>query len=275
MADNGIEDSHRWPEGALRATDVSRSFEGVEALRGVTLELERHEVVGLIGPNGAGKTTLINLITGFDLPTAGRIELADEDVTSWRARRRARAGLARTFQHGHLFRALSVAENIELAALGVGMKTREARRVCHGLLDALELRDRAEVLAGALAHGEEQKVGVARALASRPRYVLLDEPAAGLSEADIESFSVLVRRVRDDFGAGVLLIDHNMAVIMDVCDRIHVLDQGQTLASGTPADIRGNIDVVGAYLGSSGGPSDGSGGGSGAAPSGTEAAAND
>ena len=242
----------RWPEGSLRATDLSRSFEGVDALTGVGLEIESHEIVGLIGPNGAGKTTLINLFTGFDLPTAGRIELGDEDVTSWGASRRARAGLARTFQHGHLFRALTVAENIELAALGVGMRAGEARRICGELLDALELRNRAEVLAGSLAHGEEQKVGVARALASRPRYVLMDEPAAGLSESDIESFSALVRRICDDYRAGVLLVDHNMAVIMQVCDRILVLDQGRTLASGTPAEIRRNIDVAAAYLGSSG-----------------------
>jgi branched-chain amino acid transport system ATP-binding protein len=252
VADNDNGAGGRWPEGSLRATDVSRSFEGVHALQGVTLEIDRHEVVGLIGPNGAGKTTLINVITGFDLPTSGRIGLGDEDVTGWRAVRRARNGLARTFQHGHLFRSLSVAENIELAALGVGMSSREARKVRVELLDALDLRDRGGMQAGELAHGDEQKVGVARALASRPRYVLLDEPAAGLSEADIESFSALVRRVRDDYGAGVLLVDHNMAVIMGVCDRIHVLDQGRTLASGTPSEIRRNIDVAAAYLGSPG-----------------------
>jgi branched-chain amino acid transport system ATP-binding protein len=250
-AENGST-SNRWPAGALRATYVSRSFEGVHALQNVALEIERHEVVGLIGPNGAGKTTLINVITGFDRATSGRIELAGEDITHWSPIRRAHAGLARTFQHGHLFGALSVEENIELAALGVGMPARQARRVCAELLDALELRNRAGVRAADLAHGEEQKVGVARALASRPRYVLLDEPAAGLSESDIESFSALVRQVRDDFSAGVLLVDHNMAVIMDVCDRIHVLDQGRTLASGTPAEIRRNIDVAAAYLGSSG-----------------------
>jgi branched-chain amino acid transport system ATP-binding protein len=252
VADGATADGSRWPEGSLRATDVSRSYEGVDALQGVTLEIDRHEVVGLIGPNGAGKTTLINLITGFDLPTSGRIELGEDDVTNWRARRRARAGLARTFQHGHLFGALTVTENIELAALGVGMKAGAARRICSELLDELELVDRRHVLAGALAHGEEQKVSVARALASRPRYVLLDEPAAGLSESDIESFSALVRRVRDEYRAGVLLVDHNMAVIMDVCDRIFVLDQGRSLASGTPAEIRQNIDVTAAYLGSSG-----------------------
>jgi branched-chain amino acid transport system ATP-binding protein len=224
----------------------------VHALQGVSVSIERHEVVGLIGPNGAGKTTLINLITGFDLPSSGRIVLGDEDVTMWRARRRAHAGLARTFQHGHLFRALSVAENIQLGALGIGMSARQARSVCGELLEALDLKERAEIPAGALPHGDEQKVSVARALASRPRYVLLDEPAAGLAESDIVSFANLVRRVRDEYRAGVLLVDHNMALIMDVCDRIHVLDQGRTLASGTPAEIRRNIDVAAAYLGSSG-----------------------
>jgi branched-chain amino acid transport system ATP-binding protein len=160
--------------------------------------------------------------------------------------------LARTFQHGHLFRALSVAENIQLGALGIGMSPGQARSVCAELLDALDLNERAQIAAGALPHGDEQKVSVARALASRPRYVLLDEPAAGLAEADIVSFANLVRQVRDEYGAGVLLVDHNMALIMDVCDRIHVLDQGRTLASGTPAEIRRNIDVTAAYLGSSG-----------------------
>ncbi len=218
----------------------------------MTLEIERHEVVGLIGPNGAGKTTLINLITGFDLPSSGSVTLGGDDVTRWPASRRARAGLARTFQHGHLFRALSVAENVELGALGMGMSAGEARKVSLELLDALELRDRAAVPAAALPHGEEQKVSVARALASRPRYVLLDEPAAGLSDSDLESFAALVRRVRDEYGAGVLLVDHNMSLIMDVCERIHVLDQGRTLAAGTPAEIRRNIDVASAYLGSSG-----------------------
>jgi len=252
VADSGKPDAQRWPEGSLRVTDISRSFEGVEALQGLTLEVKRNEVVGLIGPNGAGKTTLINLITGFDLPTAGKIELADENVTTWRTIRRAHAGLARTFQHGHLFRALTVRENIELAALGVGLKAREAAQICNELLEALDLRHRTEIPAGALAHGEEQKVGVARALASRPRYVLLDEPAAGLSESDLESFSALIRGIRDDYRAGVLLVDHNMALIMGVCDRVLVLDQGRLLASGSPAEIRRNIDVTAAYLGSSG-----------------------
>ncbi|MBV8999784.1 MAG: ABC transporter ATP-binding protein, partial [Solirubrobacterales bacterium] len=146
----------------------------------------------------------------------------------------------------------SVAENIQLGALGIGMSRGQAKAVCSELLEALDLKERAQIQAAALPHGDEQKVSVARALASRPRYVLLDEPAAGLGESDIISFANLVRRVRDEYGAGVLLVDHNMALIMDVCDRIHVLDQGRTLASGTPAEVRRNIDVTAAYLGSSG-----------------------
>jgi branched-chain amino acid transport system ATP-binding protein len=221
----------------------------VDALDGVTLELHRHEVVGLIGPNGAGKTTLVNVISGFDFPTAGTVELEDDDITRWTPARRGRAGLARTFQHSRSFRGLSVRENVEVAALGVSARPREARRRADRLLDLLGLRHRGDVPAAALPHGDERRLGVARALASNPQYVLLDEPAAGLPEAEVPEFSAVVRSIRDDFGAGVLLIDHNMSLVMAVCDRIHVLDQGRTLAGGTPAEIRGNLDVAAAYLG--------------------------
>jgi branched-chain amino acid transport system ATP-binding protein len=233
----------------LRATGVSRAFEGVHALEGVTLELRRHEVVGLIGPNGAGKTTLVNVITGFDLPTAGTVELDGRDVTRWRPGRRGRAGLARTFQHSRSFRNLSVRENVEVAALGAGSRPRAARRRADELLELLGLGARAESPASALPHGDERKLGVARALATGPRYVLLDEPAAGLPETEVPEFAAVIRIVRDDFEAGVLLIDHNMALVMEVCDRIEVLDQGRTLASGTPGEIRRNLDVAAAYLG--------------------------
>jgi branched-chain amino acid transport system ATP-binding protein len=237
--------------GSLRAVGVSRAFEGVAALSDVDLDLARDEIVGLIGPNGAGKTTLVNVLTGFDRPTSGRVELEDEDVTGWPAHRRGRAGLARTFQHGHLFRALSVRENVEVAALGVGAGPREARRRADELLGLLGLADRQDAEAGVLPHGDERKLGVARALAMRPRFVLMDEPAAGLHEAEIPDFAAVVRAIRDDFDAGVLLIDHNVPLIMEVCDRIHVLDQGRTLAEGPPAEIRRNLDVTNAYLGGS------------------------
>jgi branched-chain amino acid transport system ATP-binding protein len=239
------------PGGLLRAAAVSRSFAGIRALEDVTLELARHEVVGLIGPNGAGKTTLVNIVTGFDTPTTGAVELEDRDITGWRPYRRGRAGLARTFQHGHLFRGLTVRENIEVSALASGARARDARRRTSELLDLLALGPRAEQAASILPHGEERKLGVARALATRPRFVLMDEPAAGLPEAEIPEFVEVVRTVRDRYEAGVLLIDHNMPLIMAVCDRIHVLDQGRTLAAGTPEEIRANLDVTNAYLGGS------------------------
>ena len=191
------------PGETLRASSVSRSFEGVQALRDVTLELRRREVVGLIGPNGAGKSTLVNVLTGFDRPDEGSVELEGREITGWSPQRRARAGLARTFQHSRSFRGLTVRENVEVAALGAGTGPREARRRADRLLDLLGL-------AGVAGRG-----------------------AAELAQHD----------------AGMLLIDHNMALVMGASDRIHVLDQGRTLAAGTPVEIRGNLDVAAAYLG--------------------------
>ena len=239
------------PGGTLRASSVSRSFSGVEALRGVTVEVRRGEVVGLIGPNGAGKSTLVNVLSGFDRPTYGTVELEGRDVTGWSAHRRGRHGLARTFQHSHAFGALSVRENVEVGALGAGAGARGAALRSHELLGLLGLDAYADMPAAALAHGDERRLGVARALAGEPRFVLMDEPAAGLPEAEVPDFAAVVRSVRDDHGAGVLLIDHNMALIMDVCDRIYVLDQGMSLAEGTPTEIRANLDVAAAYLGES------------------------
>jgi len=230
---------------------VSRSFEGVRALDDVTTEVRRTEVVGLIGPNGAGKSTLVNVLSGFDAPTSGTVELDGEDVTRWPAHRRGRAGLARTFQHSRSFRNLSIRENVEIAAIGTGTGPREARRRADELLELLGLDRRAGDSASSLPHGDERRLGVARALATEPRYVLMDEPAAGLTEAEVPAFAAVVRAVRDDHEAGVLLIDHNMALVMEVCDRIHVLDQGETLAEGSPSEIRANLDVAAAYLGES------------------------
>jgi branched-chain amino acid transport system ATP-binding protein len=251
VAEQAIAGNEGRPGGTLRASSVSRSFEGLRALDGVTLELHRHEVVGLVGPNGAGKSTLVNLMTGFDFPSSGSVELEGRDVTRWSAPRRSRAGLTRTFQHSRSFRSLSVRENVEVAALGVGAGARDAARRADELLELLALSAHADIPAGALAHGDERRLGVARALATRPRFVLMDEPAAGLPEAEVPDFAAVVRSVRDDHAAGVLLIDHNMALVMAVCNRIHVLDQGRTLADGTPAEIRGNLDVAAAYLGES------------------------
>jgi branched-chain amino acid transport system ATP-binding protein len=233
----------------LRASSVSRSFDGIEALRDVTFELAHGEVVGLIGPNGAGKSTLVNVLSGFDRPTSGTVLLAGRDVTGWSPNRRGRHRLARTFQHSHGFPALTVRENIEVSALGVGTGPRIARQRANELLDVLGLAAYANTAAGSLAHGDERRLGVARALATEPHFVLLDEPAAGLPEAEVPAFAAVVRSVRDDHGAGVLLIDHNMALVMEICERIVVLDQGMVLAEGTPAEIRSNLGVAAAYLG--------------------------
>jgi branched-chain amino acid transport system ATP-binding protein len=184
LAAASSDDLKRRPGETLRASAVSRSFEGVEALRDVTLELHRGEVVGLIGPNGAGKSTLVNILTGFDRPSAGTVELEGRDVTRWKPNRRGRAGLARTFQHSHAFRALSVRENVEVAAIGAGSSPRTARDRAQELLELLGLAKNAGGPAAALAQGDERRLGVARALATNPRFVLLDEPAAGLPDAE-------------------------------------------------------------------------------------------
>ena len=238
------------PGGSLRASSVSRSFAGVEALRDVSLELRQEEVVGLIGPNGAGKSTLVNILSGFDRPTSGRVLLEDRDVTRWPAFRRGRRGLARTFQHSHAFGGLTVRENVEVAALGVGASQRAATRRANELLGLLGLSEHADQPASSLPHGDERRLGVARALATEPRFVLMDEPAAGLPEAEIPDFAAAVGTVRGR-GAGVLLVDHNVALVLEVCERIHVLDQGTTLAEGTPAEIRSHLGVAAAYLGES------------------------
>jgi branched-chain amino acid transport system ATP-binding protein len=239
----------RPPGARLRAAGLSRSFQGVRALEDVDLELHRHEVLGLIGPNGAGKSTLVNLLSGFDLPSSGKVELEGRDVTRWSAHRRGRAGLARTFQHSRSFRNLTVRENVEVAALGAGSRPREARRRAAELVALLALDAYADASAAQLPHGDERRLGVARALATKPTFVLMDEPAAGLPEAEVPEFASVVRAIRDEHETGVLLIDHNMALVMSVSDRVQVLDQGRTLAEGTPAEIRANLDVTAAYLG--------------------------
>jgi branched-chain amino acid transport system ATP-binding protein len=235
--------------GSLQARAISRSYAGVRALVDIDITVHRHEVVGLIGPNGAGKSTLVNLLSGFDSPSDGVIVLDGADITSWPAYRRVRAGLARTFQHGHAFPALTVRENIEVAAIGIGGSRRLARRQATELLELLGIGDHAGVDASSLSHGDERLLGVARALATSPKYVLLDEPAAGLNEEEIGGFAAVVRMVCDERETGVLLIDHNVPLVLDVCDRIQVLDQGVTLAEGTPAEIRDHPAVAEAYFG--------------------------
>jgi branched-chain amino acid transport system ATP-binding protein len=235
----------------LRARGVSRAFAGVRALDDVTLDVTPGEIVGLIGPNGAGKSTLVNVLTGFDTPTGGTVELDGTDVSTWTARRVARAGVARTFQHGHSFASMSARENVEVAALGVGASPREARRRGEEALALVGIAHRAADPASALSHGDVRLLGVARALATQPRFLLLDEPAAGLNEEEAEGFGAVLNSLRSEGSTGILLIDHNVPLVLDHADRIHVLDQGRTLAVGSPAEVRTNQAVIDAYLGES------------------------
>ena len=236
---------------SLKVTGVNRAFAGVKALTDVSLEIIPGQVLGLIGPNGAGKSTLVNIISGYDYPNTGSIALNGTNVTTVKPHKRARQGLARTFQQGHLFSGLTVRDNLEAAALGAGASAHQARDRAENLLTEFHIHDLADHAAHSLPHGLERLVGVARALALEPDFVLLDEPAAGLNEGEIGDFADNIRHLRDR-GLGILLIDHNVKLILSICDRIHVLVEGKTLLEGTPEEVRSSDELAEAYLGRSG-----------------------
>ncbi len=233
----------------LEARHVTVRFDGIVALDRVDLSLKRGEILGLIGPNGAGKTTLVNVLSGFQAPDEGRVALDGEDMTGWLSFRIARRGLARTFQAVRLFRDLTVLENVELAATGMGLGRAAARQRAWEILDRLGLAAMATRRAAELPYGDERRVGIARALAAQPRYLLLDEPAAGMNEEEAAQLAATVRAIREKLACGILIIEHNMAVIMELCDRIQVLEHGRVIALGAPAAIARDPEVRRAYLG--------------------------
>ena len=236
---------------ALRAEGISVAFGGLRVLRGVDLTLRRGQALGLIGPNGAGKTTLVNVLSGFLAPDAGTVRLDGADVGGRSPARLARAGLGRTFQAALPFPHLSGLESVAVGALGVGVGRREAVAVAADVLARLGMHEQAALPAGSLPPASQRLLGVARALAAGPRYLLLDEPAAGLSEAEAEELVAILWGVLEDFGCGILLIEHEMSVVMGLCPRVQVIDDGVTLRIGSPAEIQADPAVVEAYLGSS------------------------
>ncbi|GAB4066788.1 ABC transporter ATP-binding protein [Ancylobacter sonchi] len=233
----------------LAAEGLSVRFSGLLAISDVTLRLARHEILGLIGPNGAGKTTLVNCLTGFQAPTDGRVVFGEEDTTGWSAARFRAHGIARTFQAGRLFKDMTVAENVEVTGVGLGLGLKAAREHAMALLGWIGLADKAQAKAGTLAYTDQRRLGIARALVLSPAFILLDEPAAGMSDAECEELMALVSAIPKSFTSGVLLIEHNMRVVMGISHRVHVLDGGKTLAEGSPAEIQKHEAVMAAYLG--------------------------
>jgi branched-chain amino acid transport system ATP-binding protein len=233
----------------LAADGIEVRFGGLTAISDVSLTLEREEILGLIGPNGAGKTTLVNVFSGFQEPTKGRVLLDGESAAEWPPHRFRRSGIARTFQSGRLFRDMSVLDNVEVPAVNLGLNRRRAAKHALMLLDWMGLVNKANLPAGVLPYTDERRLGIARALAMAPAFALLDEPAAGMSDLECDDIMHLIAEIPKRFGCGVLLIEHNMRVVMGLCDRVHVLDGGRTIATGTPAEVQSNPTVIAAYLG--------------------------
>lgn len=231
----------------LRAQGLSRAFGGVRAVDAVDFDLAQGEIQALIGPNGAGKTTFVGLLSGRIAPDAGRITVGTQDITKMPAYRRVQLGIAYTFQITSIFPGLSVFDNVALA-----VQSRGARELDAAVAEALHrvgLTDHPDKTAGTLSYGHQRLLELAMGLALQPRILILDEPTQGLAAGEIEGFTALIRTLVPKMT--VLLIEHNMDVVMDLADRITVLNQGLVLARGTPAEIRANTAVQAAYLGGS------------------------
>src|SRR5262245_11252066 len=231
----------------LTVSGVVVNFQGLRAIDNVSLTLSRGEVLGLIGPNGAGKTTLVNVLTGFQVVDSGEVRLAGEDIARWKPHERSRRGLVRTFQSVLPFGGLTALENVEAGAMATGAGRKAARDAARQVLASLGLAAKAERRVDTLPFGEERRVGIARAIAMKPQFLLMDEPAAGLNDAECDDLMTVINRIRDDIDCGVLLIEHRMSLVFRLCDRIQVLQQGATIAIGRPDEIRADAKVRQAY----------------------------
>jgi len=249
----------------LGVEDLSISFGGLAALSGLGLEVREREIFALIGPNGAGKSTVFNVITGLYRPSRGRITLGDDDLLALAPHQIARRGVARTFQNTEVFRQLTALDNVLIGrhthlragvirgALwlpGVGREEARARESAYALLARLGLGDVAGVEAGSLPLGAQKRLEIARALASEPRLLLLDEPAGGLNPTETQTLMVVIRGLRDESGLTIVVVEHDMELVMGISDRVAVLDHGRKIAEGRPGEIARADAVVEAYLGS-------------------------
>jgi branched-chain amino acid transport system ATP-binding protein len=248
-------------DALLAVEQVTVEFGGNRALSDVDIDARAGEITGLIGPNGAGKTTLFNVITGLQSPTGGRVRFDGRDVSRLDTHRRARLGIARTFQRLELFTDLTVRDNLRVAGeirntwSGLGRAGRGPRRInvakeTERVLDLIGLRDRADVDVSTIPTGTARVVELGRALMIQPRVLLLDEPASGQSDDETRAFEALLRTLVREDGLSIVLVEHDMALVMEVCDRIHVLDFGEVIAVGSPVQVRDDPRVRDAYLGS-------------------------
>jgi branched-chain amino acid transport system ATP-binding protein len=251
-------------KGLLTIEKLTMEFGGLTAVNELSLELAPGELMGLIGPNGAGKTTVFNMVTGNLPPTRGKIVFDGKEITGRKPHKITAQGIARTFQNIRLFNDLTVFENVMVSfhyqirssflggILGLPRYRHEAkaaRDTAAHLLEEVRLADLAGEKAGRLPYGQQRRLEIARALATRPKLILLDEPAAGMNPTETESLIDLILRLKGEYGLTVLLIEHDMTVVMGICERLTVLDYGHTIAEGTPEEIQNNERVIQAYLG--------------------------
>ena len=251
-------------ERVLEVNHATMRFGGLVAVNDLTMLIDKEEIVALIGPNGAGKTTAFNMITGVYTPTEGTVQLCGKAITGKRPDRIAAAGIARTFQNIRLFKALTVLDNVVIAqhlrltsswpaaVLRLPRYRKENAAMyarAKELLETMGLWDVRGEIASSLPYGMQRKLEIARALATQPKLLLLDEPAAGMNPAESAELTGLIRGIREQFHLTILLIEHHMDVVMDISDRIYVLNYGSLIAEGTPAQIQQNDDVIRAYLG--------------------------